>query len=180
LLIAAMEGAKEIFIMHGNPEKVSDVLSQIRKSLDMGKPKEAMEFLRKYGTGSLELSDAYGVALMRMGEASKAVEVYRGICLFPGSVCFKVDLPTGVITNFATALLLDKNVTGCLALLDELHQEQDPSVRRLRAAIDRWRHSLSWWNRIACAWFGADLDLPVTLDYPPGELLARREGRPAA
>ena len=148
--------------------------------LDVGKAKEAVELVKKYGTGSSELSNAYGVALMRAGEAAEAVAAYRGVCLCPNSVCFKADVPTVFKVNYATALLLDKNVSGCLTVLSEIRQEQDPYVQRLRAAIRRWRRSLGWWKRLAFAWYGAEPDRPVKLDFQPGELVVERELRPAA
>jgi hypothetical protein len=177
--LVAKTGAKEVHTMHRNPEKVSDVLALVQTLLDVGKPKEAVELLRKYGMGSSELSNAYGVALMRAGEAVKAVEVYRRVCLDVSGVCLKAKLPTVLKANYATALLLAKNVSGCLVLLREIAQEQDPYMQKLRAAIDRWRRSLSWWERLAFDWYGADPDKPVPLDFQPGELVVKCALRPA-
>ncbi|HUU82801.1 MAG TPA: hypothetical protein VM243_04775 [Phycisphaerae bacterium] len=166
--------------MHRNPDKVSDALALVQTLLDAGKPKEAIELVRRFGTSSPEMSNVYGVALLRAGEAAKAVEFYRGICLSTCSACLKADLPTVFKTNYATALLLVKNVAGCLAILQELAQEQNPYVQKLRAAIDRWRRSLGWWKRLAFDLYGAEPDKPVSLDFPPGELMLTRELRPAA
>ncbi|MBN2562634.1 MAG: hypothetical protein JXQ75_17045 [Phycisphaerae bacterium] len=166
--------------MHRNPEKVSDVLALVQKLLDVGKPKEAVELVRKYGASSPELRNAHGVALMRSGETAKAIEVYRSLCLNESGFCLKQDLPTTFKTNFATALLLANNVSGCLALLREIAQEQDPYMQKLRAAIDCWRRSLGWWKRLAFVLCGTEPDKPVSLDFQPGELVMKRELRPAA
>ncbi|MFH1748860.1 MAG: hypothetical protein ABIG44_17645 [Planctomycetota bacterium] len=166
--------------MHRNPEKVSDVLALVQKLLNIGKPKEAVELVRKYGTGSSALSDAYGVALMRSGETAKAVEVYRGLCINESGFALKQNLPTNFKTNYATALLLAKNVSGCQSLLAEINQEQDAYVQKLRAAIGRWRRSLGWWKRLAFDWYDAEPDKPVPLDFQPGELVVTPELRPAA
>jgi hypothetical protein len=141
---AATCGAKEVYTMHRSPEKVSDVLALVQRLLDIGKPQEAVELVRKYRTGSSELSDAYGVALMRAGETARAVEVYRGLRINESGFALKQNLPTSFKTNYATALLLVKNVTGCLSLLAEIDQEQDAYVQKLRAAIESWRRSLGW------------------------------------
>jgi hypothetical protein len=166
--------------MHRNPEKVSDVLALVQGLLDAAKPKDAVELIRKYGTNSAELSNLYGVALMRAGEAAKAVEVYRGLCINESGFALKQNLPTSFKTNYATALMLVKNVTGCLATLREVQDQDAPYVLKLRAAIERWRRSLGWWKRLAFDWYGAEPDRPVLLDVPPGELVVERQLRPAA
>lgn len=174
------DGANEILNMSRNPEKVTDVLALVHTLLDVGKAGEAVELMRKYGTESSELSNAYGVALMRAGETAKALAFYRRICLYPDSVCFKDNLPTMLRVNYATALLLEGNVSGCLGALTEVGQEQDPYVRRLRSAIGRWRRSLGWWKRLEFILYGAEPDRPVPLDFPPGDLDGTRRLRPAA
>lgn len=166
--------------MHKNPEKVSDVLAMVQKLLDVGKSKEAAELVRKFKSGAPQLSDAYGVALMRSGEAARAVEAYRDLCINLSGFALKPNLPTSFKTNYATALLLARNVSGCLDLLTEIDEEQNPYVQKLRAAIDRWRRSLRWWKRLAFDLYGVEPKTPVALDFQPGELTVTREFRPAA
>lgn len=166
--------------MHRNPEKVSDMRGLVLKLLDAGKAKEAVELVKKYGTESSELKNAYGVALMRAGEPDKAVELYRGVCLYPDSVCYKTNVPAVFMVNYATALLLTKNVSGCLAVLAEINQHKSDYMRKLRTAIDRWRRSLGWWKRLGFILYGVKPDRPVPLDFPPGELAGHRQLRPAA
>jgi Flp pilus assembly protein TadD len=166
--------------MKHNFERADGALAAVRNLLDAGKPQEAADVLRRFGTGSLELGNAYGVCLMRAGDFSRAVEVYRSLLLSGGGACLKADVPTAVKTNYAMALLLAGNVYGCLFALRETAQEQDPTVIRLRAAIDRWLGSLKWWQRL---WFKAAGEVPakpVPLDFAPGELFEKSPLRPAA
>ena len=72
-------------------------------------------------------------------------------------------------TNFATALLLAHNVSGCLSALGAVRDEQNPAVQRLRGAIRRWKEGLSMWQRIR--WFWGDTPGgPIELGVPPGEI----------
>jgi hypothetical protein len=161
-------------------ERADDALAAVQNLLDAGKPQEAANMLRRFGTGSLELGNAYGVCLMRAGDFSRAVEVFRGLVLSNAGVCLRADVPTAVKTNYALALLLAGNVSGCLFTLQEIGQEQDPMIIRLRAAVDRWRASLTWWQRL---WFKAAGEAPakpVPLDFAPGELFDKAPLRPAA
>lgn len=166
--------------MNRNPEKVSDVLALVQKLLDAGRPKDAVELIRKFGASSPELSNAYGVALMRAGETAKAVDVYRGLCVGESGFCLKADLPTDFVANYATALLLANNVSGCVATLREITEPGDPYVVKLRAAIRGWRRTLGWWRRLAFDWYGVEPDRPVPLDFPPGAFHGDRQERPAA
>lgn len=166
--------------MNRIPEKVSDVLALAQKLLDAARPKDAVELIWKYGTSSAELSNAYGVALMRAGETAKAVELYRSLCLNESGLVMKGNLPTAFKANYATALLLANNVVGCVATLREIKEKDDPYLLKLHAAIDRWRRSLGWWQRLTFDWFSADLGRPVPLDFPPGELATGRQLQPAA
>jgi hypothetical protein len=159
---------------------MADVLALVHQLLDAGKASEAVELLRQSGKGSPELSNAYGVSLMRAGEITKAIDVYRSLCLSENGVCLKTDLPTRYKANFATALLLAKNVSGCLSILGEVDDEGDPGVLRLRAAITRWSQSLSRWRRFWFKVFGEAPEGVVPLDFEPGELSDPSRLRPAA
>jgi hypothetical protein len=166
--------------MKHNSKQAGGAFAVVRTLLDAGKPQDAADALRRFGTGSLELGNAYGVCLMRAEDFHRAVEVFRSLVLSDGGVCLRADVPTAVKTNYATALLLAGNVSGCLFTLQEIGQEQDPTIIRLRAAIDRWLASLTWWQRL---WFKAAGEAPakpVPLDFAPGELFEKRPLRPAA
>ncbi|MBU0616280.1 MAG: hypothetical protein KKI02_01045 [Planctomycetes bacterium] len=166
--------------MKRNPERTSDVLAIVRNLLDAGKPKDAGEVLRRFGTGSPELGNAYGVCLMRSGEYSRAIEVFRSLVIREGGVTLRSDVPTAVKTNYATALLLNGSIYGCLFALQEIDQEQDPGVLGLQAAIARWLRSLTWWQRLWFKMAGEAPAKPVALDFAPGELFEKSPLRPAA
>jgi hypothetical protein len=176
----AVIGAKEGQTMPHNAEKVSDLLAQVERLLGAGTPAEAAELIRHFGTGSPEVSNAYGVALLRAGDSTKAVEVYRNLCVNQSGFCLKSNLPTVFKANYATALLLAGNVSGCLSILQETNDDQNASVQRVRAVIRRWRKSLTWWERLWFTISGEPPAKPVPADFQPGELLADRELKPAA
>ena len=166
--------------MHRNPEKVSDVLAEIQKLFDTGRSKDAAELIRRFGTRSPAVGNAYGVALMRSGAADKAVEVYRNLVLSESGVCLRSDVPTLFKTNFATALLLATNVSGCLSVLREINDVQNPEVIRLREAIAQWKRTLSWWQRLWLKIAGEAPGKTVHLGFSPGRLDDPRQLRPAA
>jgi len=165
--------------MPRNPQHVSDVLALVQKLLEKDNPNQAIELIRGFGQESPELLNAYGVALMRAGAPSKAIEVYRRLVLYGDSVCTMPNVPTLFKTNFATALLLTGNVTGCLTMLREAGDEQDMGVKQLRAAIATWMRSLSWWQRLLFKVFERLPGIPVTLGFAPGGLFSPRTLRPA-
>jgi hypothetical protein len=105
---------------------------------------------------------------LRLGDAQGAVGVLRSLVLGMG-VALKPDAPAVFKTNFATALLLENNVSGCLSALAEVHDAQDPAVIRLRAAIQRWKKNLSFREKVQ--WYlGGQPARKVDLDFPPGDL----------
>ncbi|MCA9243374.1 MAG: hypothetical protein KDA32_05425 [Phycisphaerales bacterium] len=158
------------------------LLEHVRSLLAEGKARDAVSHIHRHWTGSIPCRNALGVALMRAGDAVKAVDVFRGICVNESGVVVNQDLPLYCLTNFATALLLVGRVDGCVALLKSLQADSEPGVRRLRDVIERWRNSLGWIKRMAFDWYGADTDSPIPLDFEPGELGDAPGGalRPAA
>jgi hypothetical protein len=167
-------------MMNKNPEKVSDVLVHVEQLLDANRPQQAIELMRKFGLDALQVRNAYGVALMRAGDTDKALEVFRNLCVSQAGFCLKPGIPVTIQLNYATALLLAKNVAGCLTLLSDINLEQHPYVQKLRYAISGWMRALGWWKRLAFAWYRAESTTPVELDFPPGELYTTSELRPAA
>jgi len=166
--------------MQLSPEKNDGTLGSARKLLEAGKPREAADLIRRHGMDTPELRNMYAVGLMRAKDFAKAIEVFRELVLHHGSVCVRSDVPTRFKTNFATALLMTDNVAGCLAMLRDAGDEQDPGVIRLRGAIARWKQTLTWWQRLRFVLDIAAPSGPVPLDFEPGELREPREHRPAA
>lgn len=167
--------------MTKNPERNSDLLTRIDELLRTGRVDEAIQMLRTRGLDSPALRNAMGVCLMRAGKAAQAVDVYRDLLMIPGGISLKLDAPTLHAVNYATALLLMGNVSGCRTIVDDIPGAPHPSVVRLRAAIAAWKRTLSPIQRLRCALLG-EAPKPVSLDFPPGELtdLPGPELRPAA
>ena len=86
-----------------------------------------------------------------------------------GTLAFREEVPTAFKINFATALLADHKVSGCLDVLSEIQNDAHPAVKQLRAAIKDWKNHLNLWDRIDWS-FGGEPARPLTLDWPLGEL----------
>ena len=144
-------------------------LERIQALLDAGRAEHALNLINAKGAGSPAMENARAVCLLRMQEPGHAVQTLRGINLMRESVCTRRDVPVQFKTNFATALLLSGNVSGCLSVLSEIEDDSHPRVGQLRAAIHRWEASLSFWQRLLWR-LGAEPSCPVTIDFLPGEL----------
>ena len=145
------------------------LIEQARHLLDVGKPQEAFDLINAKGSGAPAMKNARGVCLMRMQQPALAVRTYRSLVLDHNGISLRTDVPTLYKTNFATALLLDGNVSGCQSVLDEIRDENDPGVQKLRAVIQRWVSELSFLKRLAWT-AGSQPAHPVTVDFVPGEL----------
>jgi len=156
--------------MQRNPATLDETLALVRALLDSGKPDDAMHVIRQCGIASNELRNAQGVCLLRRGEYEKAIELYRNLVLNSGAVTVKQQAPDVYRRNFATALLLSGNVHGCLSMLADLRAPQDGGAARIRHAVQRWKQSLTRWQRWRFALGSTGIKTPVTLDFPPGEL----------
>ncbi|MBE7508518.1 MAG: hypothetical protein HS101_19860 [Planctomycetia bacterium] len=152
-----------------NPPTLERALAQVRDLLDQNKPSEAIELITRFGAKNEEIRNAYGVCLMRIGEYDKALEVYRGLCISQG-VCLKPDAPIMHLINYATVLLLLQNVAGCIDILRQIPASSHPGAMRVQSAVDQWRKSLHWWQRLG--WLGGiEPNVAIDLDYPPGVLV---------
>lgn len=151
-----------------NPPTLERALAQVRDLLEQNKPREAIALITQFGAKNEQIRNAYGVCLMRIGEHDKALEVYRGLCISQG-VCLKPDAPVVHLVNYATALLLLHNISGCMDILRQVPALDHPGAMRLRSAVDRWRKSLNLWQRLG--WLcGVEPGAAIQLDDPPGVL----------
>jgi hypothetical protein len=167
-----MEGPK--IMSKDNPGSVCEALARVQSFLSEGRSDKAIEFLSRLGMGNPDLSNAYGVCLMRAGALDKAVEVYQNLCL-NGSVCVKLNASTLHLANYATALLLKGNLSGCWAVLRQARDPSHPAVRRVQDAIQHWRRSLSWIQRLRMTLTDHPPGKPVDLGFEPGELMGSSE-----
>jgi hypothetical protein len=136
--------------------------------LDAGRAEDAFNLL-KPATSDPILKNARGVCLMRMGQPALAVRVYREICLSPGGISLRPEVPVVFKTNFATALMLDGNIAGGVSTLSEIGDPELPQVQALRQKVRHWVSQLSLWQRLMW-WLGGSPKHPIDLGSNPGEL----------
>lgn len=151
------------------PAKSADaaLLEEVTGLLQEDRAVDALDLLNQSKSHSQTLVNARVVCLLRLGRAKEALELLRPLVV--SSVSLRADAPLALKINFATALLLDGNVTACDSTLGDIRDEANPHVQQLRAAVVKWRGGLSLWQRV---WFmtGGEAPTPVKLDFPPGVL----------
>ncbi|MAT68577.1 MAG: hypothetical protein CMJ58_03555 [Planctomycetaceae bacterium] len=146
------------------------LLDKMVTCASQGRYEQALKLARGKGGQSLDVQNAEGVCLMRLGRHEAAVHLYRGLVLNPGCTWMRRDRPAHYKVNFATALLLHGLTSGCLEMLGDLNGETTPMVDAIHQAIRKWEQGLpllAWlnWkiNRVAPA------SRPVPLGFPPGD-----------
>jgi hypothetical protein len=151
------------------PPEIVDLLGKVDRLLQEGQPEKALELIVRAKVNSPWATNAQGVCQLRLGNARVAVDVFRGLVLAAGGVLLRTDVPAVFKTNYATALLAADNMAGYLSVLAELREEEHPAIEKLRAAIRRWKESLTLWQRIT--WYmGGQPNRPLVLDFPLGDL----------
>jgi hypothetical protein len=144
------------------------LLEKIDALLKKDQAAAALELIRRSKLHTPWIENATGVCQMRLGAAQVAVDVLRRIVV-SNAIYLRDDVPVIFKINFATALCLVENYSGCLSALAEIRQEQHPAVVRMRACILAWKRQMSLWQRICWA-CGGPARVPLRLDFPPGEL----------
>jgi hypothetical protein len=145
------------------------LLARVEQLLQTEGAGAALDFLDRSRASSPWAVNARGVCLLRLGLAARALDLFRGLALDAVGVGLRDDVPRAFQTNLATARLLVGDLTGCIVTLGQVRDEGDQTVQRLRAAIRRWRQALPLWDRVRWV-LGGDVDRPVELDFPPGDL----------
>lgn len=152
-------------------ESQSPALRRAIQMADHGDCRGALQLLRPQGHAP-EIMNAIGVCLMRLGKIDESLALYRGMVMKPGCTLVRPEVPTHHKLNFATALLLQGTPAGCLSVLSEIGEPENPTVQRLQRAMKAWEAGLSFWrrwdwriNRIEPA------KCHVVIDFPPGEFV---------
>jgi hypothetical protein len=145
-----------------------EVLQRVRRLLEAGQPKQALEAIGQAPAKSLWLLNAAAVCQLRLGHPEKAVELLRPLVV-QGGIHLRGDVPPAFKLTFAAALLTTGNLDGFLATLNEVRAEEHPAVGQYREAYRRWKASLTAWERLKVA-FGGQPARPFVLDFPPGEV----------
>src|SRR5262249_18373173 len=147
--------------------EVADLLRKVEKFLEEGKPAAALERIARSRISSPWLENATGVCQLRLGNPAGAIDTFRRLVLAPGGLILRGDVPTPFKVNFATALLMDGNLSGGLQVLAEL-REECPAARAIRDAVRRWKGGMTFWQRLWMA-FGGQPPRPLPLDFPLGQ-----------
>lgn len=138
--------------------------------LEKNEAKQAMELVSPHAKENHQLTNLYGVCLMRAGNPQAAVQVYRSLVLAGNGLDLRSDVPTVYVANYATALFLADNIPGGYQVLTQLaRREKHPAAAKLQDAMDRWFRGLSFWQRLNYR-LGGQPSIPVTFDFPPGFL----------
>jgi hypothetical protein len=145
-------------------EAVQHRLFAIRQLLEAGKLGEGEELARQDSWRTPELQNAEAVCLLRRGEHSKAIELLGKLVYPQGSFSIPPTVPVKWRVNFAVAWVLAGDVSLCEELLRGIDDSSNETVKRVRAAIARWRASRTWFQRLRGS------SEPVRLDFPPGEV----------
>jgi len=149
-------------------QEIARVLGKVKALLQDQRPKEALDAIARSRLRSPWITNAAGVCQLRLGNKKQAVLAFQGLVLYSG-VLLKPDAPAVFKTNYAAALLASDNLSGCLGVLNEIHDEENPTVQRLRGAIQRWKRGLSFWQTLR--WYcGDDPGRKVLIDFPLGDV----------
>src|SRR5262245_42438631 len=124
------------------PPEIVALYAKLNALLISGDPGKALALAQRTRLDSPWVPNAVGVCQLRLGHVASAVELFRGMVV-SGHLDLRDDVPVVWKTNFATALLMAKNLAGCLAALAEIKDHHHPHVAKIRAAVERWKAGLS-------------------------------------
>jgi hypothetical protein len=151
------------------PPEIVELLRKADQFLKEGDPGKALDALVKARLTSPWVSNAQGVCQLRLRNPKVALDVFRGLVLAAGGILLRTDVPAVFKTNYAVALLLSDNLSGCLSALAEVKDEEHPAVGRLKTAVRQWKDGLTFWQRMN--WYmGGQPAHPVELSFPHGDL----------
>jgi hypothetical protein len=151
----------------GNRKPVD--LSNVKSLLSKGYVESALQVFDDTDDEPPEVKNAHAVCLLRLGKTESAMKLLRQL-VFPNHVlAIDSDIPDTYKVNFATAVLMEGNIDGCLHALDTLGVSKHPTAEKLRAALVRWHKGLSFGQRFKLT-MGYQPNAPIELGFPPGEL----------
>jgi len=168
--VASGIGGAPVVVPGGNLKSTEEsiLLDKVEGLLAKGQPEAALEAIRRSKLHTPSVENATAVCQMRLGNAAVAIEVLRRIVI-THSVLLRNDVPVVFKVNFATALCLVGNYSGCLSVLQELAHENHPAAAKLRASFLAWKRQMSIWQRIGW-FFGSQPSVPFRPEYPPGDV----------
>lgn len=158
----------------------AELLAEVGRLLHADRPGEAVEAIGLSYLPCPRIANALAVCHLRLGNTVRALRLLRHIAT--DGAALRPDVPTVFKTNLATALLVARDVTGCLRALDEIGHEECLSVRRLRDAAARAVPRTAWERSLRR--LGVWSPRRPMIEGPVGELSeesripADRNGRP--
>jgi len=151
-----------------SPE-LTELLAKVDAALQAGRPKHGIDLIARSQNRSPWAMNALGVCNLRLGKYTEAIDIFRSLVLNTATLALREDAPTLFKINFATALLADHKVNGCIDVLSEINNDAHPSAQQLWAAINDWKCRFNVWERID-QFLGGEPTRPLNLDWPLGEL----------
>ncbi len=150
-------------------DAIAEVLLRVEQKLAANRPDQAMEVISRSKIGSPWMTNALGVCQMRQGEYDKAVNTFRSMLVGAGGIHLRPEFPVHFKTNFALAMLQDKNLSGFFRVFDEVRDESHPSVLRIQAALNAWKSEFSFIDKLKW-WMGEIPSRSMGFDFPLGDL----------
>jgi hypothetical protein len=142
-----------------------EALIRVREYLDKGQAQEALALLGRCGAKSPLLDNARGVCLLRLGDYTRALPVFRELAFPRGSIGMDPRTPAPFRTNFVVAMLLLGHTSDAMPLLKQVPESQHPAVRRLREAATQWTSRQGILAKVLGA-FGLHAGSSFTMDAP--------------
>lgn len=155
----------------GQPKspEIAILLDKVKALLDEHGVEKALEAIARSKLDSPWVTNATAVCLLRHGETKRAKGLFHGLVAGPGGVSLRSDVPTVFLANYAASLLVDVGVVACQGALNQISDAQHPAVQQLQTAIQKWKKSLSLWEKFQwCT--GDEPQRPVTLDFALGAI----------
>lgn len=146
-----------------NQEKLAAVDSLLKS----GNPEKALQTIDK-DTHDPELLNARGVCLLRLHKIEPATDVFKWL-VFKQFITIQPETPPLYIANYLTALIMKGRTQTAMDLRKSLDGSSHPYVTELKKAMQNWKQTLPWHQRILC---GMNLypNKPLPLSFEPGGL----------
>ncbi|QDU78453.1 hypothetical protein Pla110_01570 [Polystyrenella longa] len=144
-----------------------NLIQRVSALSEAGRHKEAFHLLDGENTALPEIRNARGVCLMRMERHREALSLFRALVIPLSCTWMRPELPVIYRANLVTALMLAKLPQGAQNALQEIKEQDHPSVIRLRDAMHHWASQLSWGRWLHWK-SGLDMTDEIPLHFPAG------------
>lgn len=149
--------------------KSSLSMDHVRGLLAEGRAQEALELINHQCERSDMWQNARGVCLLRLGLYEQALKALLAV-VFPGGAMYMPEgMSTLYLANLITALLLTHHSNEAMVLMEHMGSNGHPYVAQVRQAVERWKKSLTLFQRAGLA-IGKCPEKPVQMDFLPGSV----------